>query len=266
MASRDKLLYVSDVGTNDVNVYSYPDGSLVGQLTGFNEPQGECVDSMGNILITNTLDSDILEYAHGGTAPIATWHDPGQYPVDCSYSKYLNSIAVANSMTTSGGPGSVAVYGNPNNPNIYSNPQLYRVNFLSYDRKNHLFVDGTTAKGNFHYAKMGVLGHFYELNLKAIIGFPAGVQFSGKPTDMAVGDPTGTIYLAHGPNILGTTTLGDSCSLGQFFITKSKVIVPEACNASVGIYPYPAGGSPVKIITDGLSEPVGAALSLQKGS
>ena len=259
-AKNDKLLYISDVATNDVNVYSYPQGAMVGQLTGFNEPQGECVSDVGNVYITNTLDSDILEYAHGGTTPINTFSDPGQYPVGCSISKYLGKLAVANIMSVSAGPGSISTYGY--HPGTFYDPSLYRMEFLGYDKKAPLFVAGTNAKGAFRYAKMEVLGHFLAVNLKDSITAPAGIQFSGRRTDMAVGDSTGTIYLARGPNILGTTTVNDTCSLGQFFITKSKVIVPEACNGSVGIYPYPAGGSPMKIITEGLSEPVGAALSL----
>ena len=37
-------LYISDAGTNDVVVYRYPSGTEAGVLTGFDEPQGECVD------------------------------------------------------------------------------------------------------------------------------------------------------------------------------------------------------------------------------
>ena len=39
-ATSSELLYVSDVGTNDVYVYTYPARTLVGTLTGFKEPQG----------------------------------------------------------------------------------------------------------------------------------------------------------------------------------------------------------------------------------
>jgi hypothetical protein len=52
-AKRNELLYVSDYSSpyrsNDVLVYSYPQGKLVGKLTGFTEPAGECVDSAGNV-------------------------------------------------------------------------------------------------------------------------------------------------------------------------------------------------------------------------
>lgn len=39
-----KLLYISDWSTNDVFVYDYNKGTLEGQLTGLNDPYGQCVD------------------------------------------------------------------------------------------------------------------------------------------------------------------------------------------------------------------------------
>src|SRR5580692_2579193 len=43
-AKKSALLYVSDAGSGDVYVYSYPKGKLTGTLTGFNFPEGECAD------------------------------------------------------------------------------------------------------------------------------------------------------------------------------------------------------------------------------
>lgn len=65
-AKTNDLLYVSDVGTNDVYVYSYPKLKLEGTLTGFATPDGECVDMAGNVFITNFGTQQIFEYAHGG--------------------------------------------------------------------------------------------------------------------------------------------------------------------------------------------------------
>jgi hypothetical protein len=78
------LIYISDDGTNDVYAYT-PKGKLVGTLTGFNSPAGECVDTAGDVFIVNSNTSQILEYAHGGTTPIATLSDPGYYPNGCAY-------------------------------------------------------------------------------------------------------------------------------------------------------------------------------------
>ena len=79
-AKRDSLLYITDVGTNAVYAYSYPKGTLLGTLTGFDAPFGECVDNKGDVFIANIEASNILEYAHGGTSPIATLSDPATSP------------------------------------------------------------------------------------------------------------------------------------------------------------------------------------------
>lgn len=79
-----KLLYISDIDSYDVFVYNYETGESVGKLTGFNYPQGQCVDKEGDVWITNfgngSQPVSVVEYAHGGTTPIATVIPDG-YPI-----------------------------------------------------------------------------------------------------------------------------------------------------------------------------------------
>lgn len=82
-AKSDDLLYASDDGNNVVDVYSYPKGTLVAQLDGFSSPSGLCVDETGNVFATDFDGADIVEYAHGGRSPIATF-DSNSYPTGCS--------------------------------------------------------------------------------------------------------------------------------------------------------------------------------------
>ena len=59
-------------------------------MTGFNDASGACSDANGNVWITNAFQDSyaggtLVEYAHGGTAPIATLEDQGYFvPVACS--------------------------------------------------------------------------------------------------------------------------------------------------------------------------------------
>ncbi len=113
-AKRRGLLYISDGSTYDVYVYAYPGGKLVGTLTGFTEPAGECVDKVGDVFITSQTFSGtgtIYEYAHGGTQPIQTLNDAAGNPRGCSVDRTTGNLAVSNFASLSGG-GSVSIYTN----------------------------------------------------------------------------------------------------------------------------------------------------------
>lgn len=108
------LVYISSY-TNVVWVYSYPNGALVGTLTGFNNPSGICSDANGNVWITNSNAGTIIEYAHGSTTPIATLNDSGQTPVDCAVDPTTGNLAAADYVSN------VAVYQNAQgSPTYYS--------------------------------------------------------------------------------------------------------------------------------------------------
>lgn len=104
------LLYISDDGTDDVYAYSYPHIELKGPLTGFVRPHGECVDNAGEVFIADNGASNIIEYAHGGTSPIAVLSDPGYVPSACSVDPTSGNLAVTNVETPSGGQGTVVIY------------------------------------------------------------------------------------------------------------------------------------------------------------
>jgi hypothetical protein len=82
-ATAKLLLYVGDWDTNDVNVFDYKSGKLVGALTGFDEPYGMCVDAAGDIYVSNFEGGNAVEYAHGGTTVLNTYDSSGE-PIGCS--------------------------------------------------------------------------------------------------------------------------------------------------------------------------------------
>ena len=75
---------------------SSPRGEPRLKLTGFATPYGECVDEKGDVFILNFDGESIVEYAHGGTAPIATLNDPGEKPSGCSVNPATGDLAVTN--------------------------------------------------------------------------------------------------------------------------------------------------------------------------
>ena len=108
---RKRVLFASDVGTNDVYIFGLPDMKHLGTLTGFNEPQGECSDKHGNVYIANTKSSQVLEYSHTGTL-LNTYPDTYGYPVGCAINPVNGNLAVTNLQGFTGA-GQVLIYASP---------------------------------------------------------------------------------------------------------------------------------------------------------
>jgi hypothetical protein len=270
-AKKKDLLYISDsfpYGSNDVVVYSYPKGKLVGKLTGFNEPSGECVDKTGNVFITNFGASEILEYAHGGTSSIKTLDDSGYYPLGCSIDPTTGNLAVTNRLSTSFTAGDVAIYPKASGtPTSYTAPNFYYYEYCGYDNLGNLYIDGTTKASGLEYAELASgSSTFSNLALNQEIGFPGAVVWHG--SHLAIGDQSAAVIYefsisgSQGTKV-GSTPLTGSKDVVQFWIQGNRVIGPDAGLKDVGYYKYPAGGSPTKTIT-GLGEPVGATVSQAK--
>jgi hypothetical protein len=267
------LLYISDEGTNDVYVYSYPGGKLEGTLTGFDEPYGMCVSKAGDVFITNTEQSEILEYKHGGTNPIATLSDTGYYPVGCSVDPTTGNLAVTNFEALGSHPGNVAIYaGAQGTPTTYSDTNIPLYEFCGYDNKGNLFIDGYNSTGGFAFAELPAgSGSFTNISISTPIYQPGGVQWDGKY--VAVGDqyygkePASAIYQVSvsgsSGTVVGTTLLKqgiDEVQVVQFWKHGPKVVGGNALGQDVDVWHYPAGGKAKKLIT-GLKIPYGATVS-----
>lgn len=266
-ATSTDLLYVSDEDTNEVHVYSYPSLKPEGTLTGFNAPFGECTDKHGNVFIANDDASQILEYAHGGTQPIATLDDPGYYPRGCSIDPTTGNLAVANIVNVSLGQGNVAIYkGAKGSPaTYYSDANVYNVYSVAYDSAGNLYIDGENdGSSSFAFAELAKgRGAFTDVALDQPIRYAGGVQWDGKY--IAVGDQFADIYRFsiagdYGAKV-GTTRLKGIGRDSEFWIQGSNVVVPDSGKRHVGVWDYPGGGS-VEQRASGLQYPVGATVSV----
>lgn len=277
-AKSTALLYVSDSATFDVYAYSYPKGVLEGTLTGFDNPQGECVDAAGNVFVTNSFKGQIVKYSHGGTTPIATLSDPNQYPLDCAVDPTTGNLAVSNYFSKTG-PGSVAIYQNATGtPVYYSDTHMNYVYYLGYDNSGNLFLDGLDGQNSFRFAKIphGSTA-FTDITVNQAIGFPGGVLWDGKYVALGDQDANVVYRLKVGSTTatsVGATQLGGVTYAEQFWLTDftqkakhprpHKLIAPNYYigGAFVGTWPYPAGGSATKTIPmTAYNNPVGTTIS-----
>ena len=78
-AKSEDLLYATG-GCLGICVFSYPRGKIIGSLATIG--QSVCADGSGNVFITQ--NQHVIEYAHGGTSPIATLTLPGLDGWGCS--------------------------------------------------------------------------------------------------------------------------------------------------------------------------------------
>lgn len=268
-AKTTDLLYISSYNNGDVYVYSYPHDRLKGTLTGFSSPAGECVDKSGHVFITS--GSGILEYAHGGTTPIATLKDAGS-PQGCSVDPKTGNLAVTNYSTTSSSQGNVAIYKDAKGkPTYLTDSKIYHEYFCGYDNAGDLFVDGTEPSSDELKLSEIPSGRtfFRNITLNQTITGAGGVQWDGK--HLALGNlPEGpsTIYQfainGEKGTKVGSTPLKGSGAVFQFWIEQANVIGPNYLANDVGIWAYPAGGSAKETITGGFDRPWGATVSKVK--
>lgn len=269
--SSTTLLYVSDIGAEEVDVFSYPDGKLQGHLSGFDEPNGLCSDAKGNVFVADTYNSRIVEYAHGGTKPIAVIGDAGT-PLGCAVDPTTGNLAVTNYNFLA--TGAVAVYKKARGtPTVYTG--LWITYFCTYDSAGNLFIDGFSSSGAVaigELAKGASSLNGIPLNIKA--GWAGGLQWDGK--HLVLGDDYANKFIPSEPyttvayklsiqggvaDVIKTIPLVTASDIVQFSLKGKTLLGPDASNETVGFWTYPTGGKPTKSIS-GFYEPVGTALSV----
>ena len=280
IAKKVDLLYISD-GNGEVTVYTYWQKSLVGQLTGFMQPLGECVDKANDVFITDYAARKIVEYAHAGKKPIAKIDDSPFAPYACSVDLATGSLAVANE---AGGStqGNIAVYANVKaTPKLYTDKNIPDLQACAYDNGGNLLVSNGQAGSN--YANFAWLPKGGSKLLDLTLPGPQpswtwegvdGIQWDGRyfviddyalyresvsngqgyyigATYFEIGGgqagPFG-IYNIH-PNKQGTQVVG---------------VYDDFSYPYVYYWNYPAGGDSVASISKGLNEPVSVTVSLGK--
>lgn len=275
------LLYVSN-GDGIVNVYRYWQHTLVGELTNFTKPEGECTDGSGNVYITDYGSGEIVEYAHGGKTPLRTINDSPYKPYGCAINLKNGDLAVANySQSSYYSEGNVAVYaGAKGKPAYYSNKYLYHVNACAYDKYGDLLATGFYLySGYYLYTNFAYLPakskDFEQIDLppSSSYGWGAvqGVGWDGEYWTVEAYDDLYQYTINIKPELIGTVKLEGDSGPVAFYSTDPNKQATQAVGAYsfestsyVYYWKYPAGGEPVEQVTHGLDEPFGVAISVRK--
>jgi DNA-binding beta-propeller fold protein YncE len=252
------LLYVSDIGTNDVYVFDYPSLLAYGTLTGFDKPEGLCTDSAGHVFITNLGAGTVKEFDHGGTITINTF-SPGGTPMGCAVEPVTNDLAVADSST-----GKYTLYHDENTtlPTVYGPGAFTSMYYLAYDNSHNLYMDGFDGAA-FEYEHNHNNGAFVPVAYSGpAIANPGAIQWSGVAHKVWIGDQnTGNLYEINinGTQFGATVTLSGAVCIGQFIIRGNKVVAPDRCSSDADVYHFPSGLFDVGV---GITAPFGSTISL----
>ncbi len=252
-----ELLYASASDSDDVFVFSYPQGSLVQTLTGFAYlPQFMCSDSSGNVFVPTTNFSSagyIYEFAHGGSQPIETLTDPGPgYARGCSVDPTTGNLAVANEQD-------IAIY-----PDAQGTPTIYEASDVgawdcSYDNSGNLFVDGPyygdeiaeLPAGGMNFSDIALskatgTGHLQWWSKRLVLyGGTDGIH---GPYEIYQVRVSGSSGIVSGPVLLYGKAKHRTAGVG-FALSSKTIVMPEGpAHSLLDLWHYPKGGKPYKII------------------
>ncbi len=271
-AARDNLMYVSDPGSGNVMVYSYPPNGLkfVGLLTGNEYPQGECVDADQNVWVTSGADSTsfiLYRYPHGATSPDAVLADPAGPPTGCAVDRSTGSLAVA--ATAIGGTSfPVAVYKRATGkPVLYPYPNLYP-RYLTYDDKGNLFVVGIANDDNLKLVELPKGGNALQsIAVAQLFKIAGGIAWDGKYIVIADAG-TATVYRFtikdSSAHEVDSFPVNGANTIRQLTVAGDRVLVPSIVIHSAGVvslFRYPAGGERIRTLRN-FSQPYAAVISL----
>ncbi len=264
-AHAGNLLYVADWGRGEVRFYTYPGLKRLGILGGLT-PRALCADAAGNVFVPNLEHKQIVEFAHGGTQPIATLDDAGQRPTACAVDARSGDLAVVN-LEEGGG---ISIFRHASGTPRFITAHIAFAS-CGYDGAGNLYAGGRGKRGRFELAELPTgRNAFVRITLDRRIRWGGGVAWDG--TYLAIGDQGlhgrhSHLYRFAVAGRRGTTVseavLGDSLEVPQFLIDGRSLIGPDDHGDYGGsvlrIWGYP-GGAPIRAL-DGFVEPSGAAIS-----
>jgi len=275
-----KLLYVSESHGN-LYVFSYPKIQLVGEISGFSQLDGLCVDRTGDVFVPDFGSGNIFEYPHGRAAPAAVLEEgSGPEPVDCDVDPTTGNVAVANYNAPGGA--NIAIFPhlpradrvNPpewGKPRIIADPQITIEAACGFDASGNLYIDGYNGSLQFAFAELPAGARsFVNVTLPNKIKTYGAIRWDGSSLSLA-DYVAGVIYrinvVGSSATIRGETRLEGSDGIAAYSFDRSNnarvAIVPNFNTVTVGTWAYPNGGPPLESLQI-FGQPEGAVVSEDK--
>ncbi|MBD5655163.1 MAG: hypothetical protein IAI50_08260 [Candidatus Eremiobacteraeota bacterium] len=241
-ASTNPLIFVSDVSDGVVDIYPQAGKSqkMVGQITGFAQPQGLATDTKADLFVANTNDSNVLVYAPPYTkTPMLTIDDVGQFPAAVAVSS-TGLVAVTNICKAPDcRPGTASVSFYPKDSSkacatVSDTTNFPRITFAAFDKSGNLYIDGTIDR---IITAFGIVSggckatSITNIAVTYTIGFPGSLQVDNAgriavtdgvryqvetfdpPTDGELGAPTSLTALKNSKNDVSSALLASGKDL-----------------------------------------------------
>lgn len=256
-ARSSALLYVAD-SADGVYVFTYPKGKQVGLLA-TDVGGGLCSDKGGNVFVADFRGEKVVEYAHGGTKPIATLLVNGE-PSDCSVDPVTGNLATVNSVTDD--TGGVTIFTNATGKGTaYTDSGAAFGSTCSYDNAGNLFVSAESPSSHFLLAELPYSGTTFR-NITVNGDFRGGnfIQWDGSYVAVTNANSKEPVVVSQvevsgsTANVVGTTTVRGSYGYVKYFwIQGNRIVTPLNGGGprarKVGLWRYPAGGNASTVIT-----------------
>jgi hypothetical protein len=258
-AQSEDLLYAAATESDAVYVFAYRTHKLVGTLTGLNAPLGLCADQTGNVWIVNGEIGypSVVEYAHGGTSPIATLYGMGPYPNDCAVDPTTGNLAVSGWAS----PPSVAIYADAKGqPTVYNDYAALYFYDCTYDSSGNLYVSGASnGAAEFLLAELPAgSADFSRVTIDKQIRRLSEIQWDG--TYIAIADSGRSshprrvyrVSVSDGiAKVIGSFTLLGAAkdTLAQPWIGRGDIVFNhQGRKAKLSMWKYPRGGKVASIV------------------
>jgi hypothetical protein len=244
------LLYVSSIyGYYEVNVYTLPQGDLVGPLNITYEPQAMCADDAGDVFIPEASFNTgmVAEYAHGATDPMRVYQDPDG-PYACAIDPTTRNLAVANQK------GTISIFDGRSNsptPKVYSNSAVESFFFTSYDSNGDLYVTAFAFGSAYRlYELRKGTSTLKQVKVPFQICCPEWIQWDGAYLAIEVPKFKGAgpiVYRLsvsdYKATIAGRLVLdGGNNGTAQSWIDGKTLVHPDDNNEELSLFNYPEGG------------------------
>lgn len=270
-ATSGDLLYVANEGASEgVSVLTFPQGEYVATIRNIGGPTGICSDASGNVWLSayddQTHKFHLYKFAYGGTKPIETLRVP-KGALGCAIDPTTGDLATWVPFAGSAGEVDIFLGARQGKPIVYHTK--FEPVAGTYDNHGNIFTDGIVNSGDFTFQELakGSKSFAFVRLSKPAGPNPGSVQWDGKYVVVGNG------YLSEGPvlyrvrvssnggKVVQSVHLQNLASPALFWIQDGNVVASQRATGQIGLYDYPAGGTPLDVFS-GFHKPLGMTVSV----